>query len=503
MLSAGRRSCSGPRPKGVSAVAFRFSPSISRGIPWFLLLAGLHAGPLAAQTVRAGADPSPVPIVSLDVCVEQAMRTGPDVLVSRSNLEAAEATRDQAAAKNAFGLSGAASASHGESSSALSQSSERAVAGIAASTVPTDTLHTGISATAPLSTSFGLSADQIINETSLDQATKIALSANSTLWDGYPGGRDLGGLRQADLDLGARRQADGAARLQLAYNVKQAYFTLLGDQNQTALLAQTLAARQGDERRVKALFDVGQASRIDVEQAAVNRRQAELDLAKAKDGVGLARRRLSILVGWDPNKEYSVAPAADPAAPDLDLASAVKQALTRRPDMTQISFELSSSRIGVDLARTLYSPVLALNGNYSWANDWQTKTLATNWSLGLQLNMPIIDTGTLNAQVRQATSQSAALALQRDQLASTIDLDVRTAWLALRDLKDRVGLAGDTVALAKDQYDLANTQFELGTGTSQALLTASVALSTAEAGLEQAKNNLTLGILALQNAMGE
>jgi outer membrane protein TolC len=59
------------------------------------------------------------------------------------------------------------------------------------------------------------------------------------------------------------------------------------------------------------------------------------------------------------------------------------------------------------------------------------------------------------------------------------------------------------VALARDQYDLANTQFELGTGTSQALLTASVALSAAEAGLEQAKNNLALGILALQNAMGE
>lgn len=468
-----------------------------------LLFAILPAAQILAQAAPAGLDSSPVPIVSLEDCVEQAMRSGPDVLVSRANLESAEAARDQTAAKNAFGFSGAASASHGESSSALSQSSERAVAGIATSTVPTDALHAGLSASAPLSTSFGLSADQIINETSLDQVTKVALTASSTLWDGYLGGRDLGNLKQADFDLGAKRQAEGAARLQLAYNVKQAYFTLLGDQNQTAILAQTLAARQGDERRVKALFDLGQASRIDAEQAAVNRRQAELDLAKAQDGLGLARRKLSILVGWDPDKEFTVAPAASPSAPDLDLASAVKQALSRRPDLTQISFELSSSRIGVDLARTLYSPVLTLNGNYSLANDWQTKTLATNWSLGLQLNMPIVDTGSLKAQVGQATAQAAALALQRDQLAASIDLDVRTAWLSLRDLKDRVGLAADSVALAKDQYDLANTQFELGTGTSQALLTASVALSTAEAGLEQAKNNLTLGILALQNSMGE
>ncbi len=491
------------RPKGVSAVAFRSSTAFVKAItPLLTILALLPAAQLFAQS-NSAAGPGPIPVLTLDICVEQAMRAAPEVLLSRSNLEAAEAARDQTAAKNAFGLSGAASASHGESSSVLSQSSQKAVAGIATMTVPTDTLHSALSASAPLSTTFGLSADQIVNETSLAQATKLALSGNSTLWDGYPGGRDLATLRQADFDLGAKRQADDAARLQLAYEVKQAYFTLLGNQNQTALLGQTLAARQGDELRVKALFAVGQASRIDVEQAAVNRRQTELDLAKAKDGLGLARRKLSMLVGWDPDKEYSVAPASDPEPPDLDLASAVKRALDRRPDFLQMSFEMSSNRIGVDLTRSLFSPVLTLNGNYSLANDWQTMTLATNWSLGLQVNVPIIDAGSLRAQARQASAQATALALQRDQLASTIDLDVRTAWLALRDLKDRVGLAMDTVALAKDQYDLANTQFELGTGTSQALLTASVALSTAEAGLEQAKNNLTLGILALQNAMGE
>ena len=480
---------------------------------WRCLLAPVLCGAIAFSSgalyaqdlAKDGAAASSPPIVTLDECVAEALRSGPDVLLARSNLDAAEAARDQSAAKNAFGLTGLASASHGESSSVLSQATQRAVAGIATTTVPTDTLHSGLSATAPWSSTIGLSADQILNETSQDQATKVAMSLASTLWDGYPGGRDFGSLRQADFDLSAKREADSLARSQLAYSVKQAYFTLLGGQSQVALLGQSLGARREDERRVRALFDVGQASRIDVEQAAVNRRQVELDLAKAKDGASLARRKLSILVGWDPDRDYSVAPAANPAMPegDLDLTGAVRQALSRRPDMVQLVYQISSSKIGADLARSLSSPLVSLDGNYTWATDWQTKTLATNWSLGLQVNVPIIDAGGLRAQAREAGAQVAALALQRDQLASTIDLDVRTAWLALRDLKDRVGLAGDSIALAKDQYDLANTQFELGTGTSQALLTASTALSAAEAGLEQAKNDFTLGILALNNAMGE
>jgi len=490
-------------PKGVSPVPSR----LQSAVPWALLLAFavvlLSAGPAAAQVAA--------PLVTLDDCLAQALISGPDALIARSNLAVAQAVRDQSAAKNGFGINGALSGTHGvgyETSSNTNSSLSNALLSTASSN--TDTFEGGLNLTAPLATSLTLSGDQLVPETSgVSQATRIGITGSSTLWDGYPGGRNFGAARQADLTLAIGHSTADESKRTLAYQVKLAFFTLLDAQSQVSLLDEAHAARTEDLRRTNALYESGQAAKIDAEQAAIDEEEAAADLAKEKDTLLVDRQNLASLVGWPLEKDFRAAPAESPKPPDLDLDGAIEMALSKRSEIVQLLLQIASGRVAADLAHSQSSPVIGLNGNWAWTNKGGSTSAPSmtssnpDWSVGLQVSMPIVDAGGIKAQVAQAAAQELAYEQQKTQLVSNITVEVRQAYLALRDLKLRIGLATAGLKLADDQYDLAKTQFREGTGSSQALLAASMAVSSSEAALDQANVNMTLGILSLQNAMGE
>jgi outer membrane protein len=453
---------------------------------------------LVAATLGAEASP---PVLDLQTCVAEASAAGPDFGLAAANLAVARATRDQAAAKNAFGLGTSAGLTRSVSHTTYTAPTGSVQTLAAANT--SDSPQAALSLTGPLSTSLGLAATQVIPEAgNVDEATRVSLNLSSTLWDGYAGGRALAGLRQADFSLASSDSQAGAARRQAVYAVKQAYYGLLAQQRQIEILSRTLEARSEDEARTRALYEARGASGIDIKQAEYNRIQASLDLRKARAGLVAARQRLSALIGRPLDNLYTVreVEALPPAPPEA--AAAVAAALSSRAELWQLELQEAAGRVALDLAKGQYSPTLSATGNLSLTQNWTMSRNSADWSLGLQLSYPLIDSGTLDAQRRQALYQNEAYSLQRAQLVASVSTEVQAAVDSLADLLDRVALAQKGLELAQAQYELARTQFELGKGSNLDLLDASVALTSAEAALSSARSDAQLGDLALQNALG-
>ena len=476
--------------KGVSM------PSILRGRILALLA-------LALLPLPAGAEAGP-PVLDLATCVAQALAAGPDFALAAANLALARATRDQAAAKNAFGLSSSAGLTR-----AVTHTNYTAKTGNSISTLidpnanVSDTPQAGLSLTGPLSTSLSLAASQIMPESgNIDSATRVALGLSTTLWDGYAGGRALAALRQADYSLAAADSQSAAARSQAVYSVKQAYYSLLADQRQVDILTHSLEARGADQARTQALYAAGAASGIDIKQADYNRSLAALDLRKARAAALVARQKLSALTGRPLDSEYLVAEIETLPPQPPRAAQAVATALASRSELRQNEFQAASGRLALELAKGQYSPSLSASGNLSLTQDWTQPRSTADWSLGLQLSYPLIDSGTLDAQRRQALYRNAAYAAQRDQLVGSLSSQLQSAVDAQGDLLARVELARMGLDLAREQHELAKTQFELGVGSNLDLLNASVALTTAESALAQSRSDAQLGDLALQNALG-
>jgi outer membrane protein TolC len=449
---------------------------------------------LLVSSLPVLADAAPGKLVTLAESVQQALAAGPDIRLSAQTVASAEAAHAAAAARNAVGLSGSASANRNNGSGTGRFGSD-----------PSDVVQAGLSLSAPLATSVDLSAShQIVEASAFPQSTNLSLNARSTLWDGYPGGSGLASLKQAELTLQGTRLTEAANRASIISKVKQSYYTLLAQQRQIGILEQTLAKRQEELKKSQALYDAASATQIDLMQARINQRQAELDLRSAQGSLEIAREQLSALVGWPIADNYTVAEVDDLPVPDMDVATAVATALAERSEMKRSALSLSAGEISVALAKAKASPTVGASAGITYSHDWSASVDAdvASFTLGLSVQMPIMDSGAVDAQVKQASLGNDGALIQKEQLAASIATEVKRAIYSLRDLLDRATLAQSSLELAQRQYDLTRMQFESGVSSNLDVLGASVALTTAQASQAKARSDAQLGVLALQNAIG-
>ncbi len=434
--------------------------------------------------------------LTLTQCVDQALANGPDIRASRAARGSAQATYDAAAAANSFSLSGTGGVSHSEAGTTRSNGT------IAGS--PYDTADAGVAASAPLSSTLSASVSQtLLEDSALDQSTTLHLGASTTLWDGYPRGSGSATVQQASLALQVTQSSEDANQKTIVYQVKQAYYTLLAQQRQIDILKKSLAQRVEELRKTQALYDAQSASQIDLRQAQINRTQADLDLQKAQDTLGIDRELLSAVVGWPLDRQYDVAEVGDVAVPTMDVAEAVKKALAQRSELKQSALNIASADISVARAKAQGALVVKANGsvdfNMSWASPVST---STGWGAALTLSLPILDAGATAAAVQQAQLQNQALKIQQDKLVASISTGVKNAVSSLRDLRARADLAQASMELAQSQDDLAQLRFANGVLSNLDVLTASVALTTAQVNLANAKSDAQLAALALDAALG-
>jgi outer membrane protein len=435
---------------------------------------------------------------TLEQCIQAALSAGPDLRSSQADLASSEAQYAEAVARNSIGLTTSAGASRNDISV-----DSRLVRPETTDRASSDTIQGNLSLAGP-NTKVDLSSSYKLLETDpLGHSTNVALSASQTIWDGYARGRGYATVQQAKLSLQASRIADQDNRRAVASNVTKAYYSLLAAQRTEGLQEQTLSQRQDELERVQTLFDAQNASAIDLMQARVNLKSADIDLGAARENIISAREKLSRLIGWSIDKGYSITDVADLPLPVLDAGAAVARALEQRAELRQLRVTRVSGDIELAVKRAQRSPTVSAGGSVGWTHDWTDDTDYGTWSANLSVSVPVFDAGLAEAQIRQASMQNESSRIQEEQLVASISAEVRDAVSALRTVDGKAELARQSLELAEAQYELARLQLESGAGSPSDLLDASVTLSSARVALYQALAEVQLGILSLKDVMGE
>lgn len=306
------------------------------------------------------------------------------------------------------------------------------------------------------------------------------------LW--LPGQR---GAQAAEADaalneLAARRQA---ARLQLAGELRHAWWTLAAARAERDLSQRRLDSARALETDVLRRYQAGDLARVDANLAGDQRLAAEVALDSA--GSRLARAELAWrqLTGAAP-------PDALPAEADIPVAA------TDHPRLRALeaAARLAHARLKLSRETRRESPELALR----LIRERGDAAEAYGNSLGIKLTWPLSGAA-LN---RQADASARAEAAQADAELALARLNLERETLAVRQelaaSQRRVGLAQARQALSVDTLALAEKAFALGETDLQGLLRSRAAAHEAEsarlqAGIErhaaQAELHQTLGIL--------
>jgi outer membrane protein len=303
----------------------------------------------------------------------------------------------------------------------------------------------------------------------------------------------------AELWLAA--QADlKTAELDVALNVRTAYFDLSRQIELLAVAQQTVRQFEAHLEQVHGFVEVGTRIPYDETKAQVDLGNARLLEVKARDAMLAAKSTLAGTLGLAEVVDWTPAPDAPlPDVPeDFDAAWALAQ--TMQPTLAAArARELAASALIDARIASLY-PSLDLSASYSAGGS--TWPLAWSWLIGPAIQWVPFDGFQRLATIDEAVASLRIARSARAQIEQTTWLDVRRAWLAIRDARERIDLTALTEQNAVQNLELAKGLFEVGKGTSIELADAEQALTQASAERVQARADEQTAVAQLARAIG-
>jgi len=303
-------------------------------------------------------------------------------------------------------------------------------------------------ADAALRPNVSLTASRMFN----DLSTRSVGTAQTTA-DSYPSSSTALTVRMPVINLAlraqrsrAQAQTDEAAATQqlerqnMALRVVGTYLDVLSAQDEVTLAATQAAFYNRQLDAARKMFAAGAGTRTDADEV-----QAKLDLARAaeldaRQAVGLAQRKLQVLVREPMDRLGRLAPLNParlqwaPPRPEA-LADEIAKAEHHNPEVRVLKAQQAAAAQEVQRVRAGHLPTLDIVAQWSRGdrdNSNAPSYSTANKSIGMQLNVPLFAGGAVNSQERQARAELLAL----DQMLDGLRQD-----LAVRLQKELDGLA--------------------------------------------------------------
>jgi outer membrane protein TolC len=267
-----------------------------------------------------------------------------------------------------------------------------------------------------------------------------------------------------------------------------------------SVYAQAVEITAAFHKQAEALTKAGQGTSIDVLRAEIEVRDAEKNLANAKDSHELALSALHYLTGLP--RPFEVSPPPKRKEPG-DLLAITDRALRSRED-------LSAARTRVEIAKKAQTAVLLgwvptfdVTYNWSWSSAAGFGGEKDTWMLIFGARWSLFDGGNRIVDAQQRKSDTTAAQRSMESLELSVRQQVESQFITLRSSARNVELAAKQVELAKQTHHQLSRQYDVGLATTLDVLTASSDLSnkrTTEV-IEQLQRDIAL--LELSRAIGD
>ena len=326
----------------------------------------------------------------------------------------------------------------------------------------------------------------------------------------YAGGGVRAKIRSQHEQLEAAKLAFAAALNDMVLTVRQHFYAVLLDRELIGVQEEALQVLESERTNAQRKREAGNGSDFDLLRAEVAVANARPALIRARNTYRVAQDRLRAALG---------APAAGSNQPtDLDvqgslivpqrqiaLADALAAARAHRPELLQQERLIKAAEEGIVSARSGYLPTVSAVAGYEWAKPALITTPQSHldgWTAGVQTSWNIFEGRATAGRVAQARSRVNQARFAANELALSVDVEVRQAHSALAEADELLVASEKVVYQARESLRLAQARFQAGTATQLDVLQAQSALTEARSNLAQSQHAHAVAIASLQRAMG-
>jgi outer membrane protein TolC len=337
--------------------------------------------------------------------------------------------------------------------------------------------------------------------------------------DIHTGGLGLARSRAAAAELDASRFGMAAVRNRLVFQVAEAYYRLFQANSLRDVRREAVTQVASQLRAVQSRVRAQTATPAELFQVELRMAEVREGLITVNNQVRLSWAVLENLIGaplagcelpetlppapWDDHAlaaERAVVEALgesdDPSAVEASVAEALKE----RPEVGQGDSQRRAAEQRVRAAKAIRYPTLSVVADYGQYTG--TGGATDSFFLGLAGSLNLFDCGRTRDGIRQAQAQAREIIARNRRLQLDIELDVRRAFLQLKDARERLGVTASAVRDAAENLHQTESRFTSQTATVAELLAAQVTLSNARVRETQVRADVEIARSDLERAVG-
>jgi outer membrane protein TolC len=309
----------------------------------------------------------------------------------------------------------------------------------------------------------------------------------------------------------ARRSRDAARhealdeKRRLAFETAEVFLAVLNSEQVTRAADErlTLARRNLEDARVR--FNAELVGSNDVTRAELEMASAEREVVDARGGASVARLSLGYLLDQEVADSLVVPTElmTEASLPVITGEDVTALAAGRRPDVQAGRARVAALRAVAREPLMRYVPDLDFVGT-----AWRTKlngveaSRVDDWTLGLSLTWDLFDGGVREAERSERAALARSAELNLANLERRVDVDVKTARVALESRQASLTQAAVAVEAARRNAIEAAELYRRGLVRALEVVDANVQLFATQVERVGAQYDLTLAFLDLRAALG-
>ncbi len=293
--------------------------------------------------------------------------------------------------------------------------------------------------------------------------------------------------------------------LTLVGDVAASYFFLLDLDNQLAISRETLEARRESLRIIRARFEHGTTSALDVHQAEIQESIAEAAIPTFERLIVETEDRLRVLLGEFPGDVVRGRPLAEQVLPPEIPPGLTSDILRRRPDLQAAEQALIAANAFIGVAEAQRYPLIGLTATAGAASDDLSRIThggAGLWSIGASLVQPLFNFGKNKRRVEIARAQTEQALISYEAAVQQAFREVEDALAGVRTARERAAVLDRQVIAARAALAMSQARYDQGVTSYLEVLIQQTTAFEAELGASLARQEALSSVVRLYSALG-
>lgn len=317
----------------------------------------------------------------------------------------------------------------------------------------------------------------------------------------FTGGKITSERKAARHSVDAAEQGYLAAREDVIFGVKAAYFKLLFEQE---IMRSKEDLFKYAQISYNTALDLHERAKMPREETLlrleVQLKEVRQDLITAQDSVKIAQKVLLNAMGLDSSNFIEV----EDLPANFSVTKNMPVKVANNYEIVKLSKEVDEADEQIKIAKSEFYP--QLNACYSYGYEWGKISEIEGkpeWVAGLTLDFNIWDWGKTKADVRQAKAYREELVSSKNFLNQRIGLELESARLKYESALSKLEIAEKSCEQAERSLDLFTQRYKDTLVTTIELLDAQRAFSETQINCAQTKLNLRLAKAEIEKIAGK